>query len=178
MNRIDCIDISNFKFSKLTAISPVKVPKVRGLFWNCDCECGNKCLAYGGHLREGSKKSCGCIIEENIESTGIKRVFSLYTRKANKRNISWEISFEKFKEMIFSKCWYCGSPPSNRLKRLKSGKVQIIYSGIDRVDSSLGYTEKNCVACCKHCNQSKNDMNLNSWFDHLKKIASYQGFKL
>lgn len=28
--------------------------------WECICDCGNKLLVFGGHLKQGDKKSCGC----------------------------------------------------------------------------------------------------------------------
>ena len=31
----------------------------------CVCDCGNQCAAKTGHLRAGSKKSCGCLVKEN-----------------------------------------------------------------------------------------------------------------
>lgn len=38
----------------------------RGSFWLCICDCGNDTVAYISALRNGSKKSCGCINLERI----------------------------------------------------------------------------------------------------------------
>jgi 5-methylcytosine-specific restriction endonuclease McrA len=32
-----------------------------------------------------------------------------------------------------------------------------LYSGIDRKDNEKGYTEENCVPCCKRCNGIKGE---------------------
>ncbi len=34
-------------------------------------------------------------------------------------------------------------------------KHAYIYSGVDRVDSTKGYTVDNCESCCKTCNVAK-----------------------
>ena len=31
------------------------------VYWNCLCDCGSKCVANGGSLRDGAIISCGCI---------------------------------------------------------------------------------------------------------------------
>ena len=36
--------------------------------------------------------------------------------------------------------------------------THVSYNGIDRLDSSLGYTKDNIVTCCKICNYAKNKM--------------------
>lgn len=36
-----------------------------GVYWNCDCDCGKKCIANGGRLRDGHKVSCGCAYQEH-----------------------------------------------------------------------------------------------------------------
>ena len=34
--------------------------KSRKIYWNCQCECGNKIIVCGDHLRQGKTLSCGC----------------------------------------------------------------------------------------------------------------------
>lgn len=52
--------------------------------------------------------------------------------------------------MIIDKpCFYCGN---------KLCKPVLFGVGIDRIDSSLSYSEYNSVSCCVLCNTIKNDL--------------------
>jgi hypothetical protein len=46
---------------RLTLLSETRKPGARGRFYNCRCECGREVLAYAGHLKAGSRKTCGCV---------------------------------------------------------------------------------------------------------------------
>lgn len=77
----------------------------------------------------------------------ITRRFSSYKSMAKYNNRDFYLTFEEFKELIESGCYYCGSK-----KRI----------GIDRKDNSIGYIKDNCVSCCWPCNYIKgvaNDKN-------------------
>ena len=52
----------------------------------------------------------------------------------------------------------------------------IYWNGIDRVDSSLGYINENCVSCCRTCNYAKLEMNIKDFLDWVQRISKYQGF--
>lgn len=49
--------------------------------WECQCECGNKIIVSGNHLRTGHTTSCGC-----IKSVGEMRINQILTQ--NKINFS------------------------------------------------------------------------------------------
>lgn len=53
------IDITGNKYGKLSVISQAE-KKSGQTRWNCICDCGNKSVAQGGALKNGSVKSCGC----------------------------------------------------------------------------------------------------------------------
>lgn len=44
------------------------------------------------------------------------------------------------------------------------------YNGVDRVDNSIGYTDDNCVSCCKICNNSKSALDLSEWKKWIEKV--------
>lgn len=57
----------------------------------------------------------------------------------------------------------------------KSRKVQVTNTivkicGVDRVDSSKGYTIDNVVPCCDICNRMKLDKDITEFFDTIKRI--------
>ena len=55
----------------------------------------------------------------------------------------------------------------------KKDRNEFFHIGIDRKDSSLGYTEKNCVPCCKKCNWMKRDLSITDWLGQMKKIMEF-----
>ena len=46
-------------------------------------------------------------------------------------------------------------------------------NGIDRVDSSKGYTLDNCVPCCSICNTMKLNYTLQEFSDHITKVYNH-----
>lgn len=46
---------------------------------------------------------------------------------------------------------------------------------IDRVDSSIGYVESNCVACCAQCNIAKSDYTKDEFVAMARRIVSKWG---
>ena len=54
------IDETGNKYHKLTVANFAYI-KNACAYWNCICECGNKIVVAGNHLRSGHTKSCGCV---------------------------------------------------------------------------------------------------------------------
>ena len=60
------IDISGQKFGRLTVIARHAVSGTKGnARWICLCDCGKETIAIGSELRNGHKKSCGCLAAES-----------------------------------------------------------------------------------------------------------------
>ena len=83
-----------------------------------------------------------------------------YKSNAKARGISWELTNEQFLELVTKDCDYCGHSQE--------------YNGIDRIDSSKGYTIDNCVPCCSWCNTMKLDYSKTEFLEHIKKIYNFQ----
>ena len=49
-----------------------KAPK--GTYWNCLCDCGNRCVINGKYLKNGDTKSCGCLV--SLGETLIKKLLT------------------------------------------------------------------------------------------------------
>lgn len=58
-------DITGQKFGRLTVIKISHKNKQRKYKWLCKCECGNFLKVWGGNLKNGHTKSCGCLQQEN-----------------------------------------------------------------------------------------------------------------
>lgn len=61
------IDEQGNKHGRLTVISRAENNSKKA-FWNCECECGGKCVVLGTNLRTGHTKSCGCLSRELLDS--------------------------------------------------------------------------------------------------------------
>ena len=68
--------------------------------------------------------------------------YKAYSKSANSRNISFEISEIEFSEIVKQPCYLCGLSGNN---------------GIDRQDNLKDYLLENCKPCCGHCNMMKRD---------------------
>jgi len=83
--------------------------------------------------------------------------------------LSFELTKDKFKELINLPCHYCGSSASNEYKsRYSSGNYK--YNGIDRVDCDCGYTPNNVVPSCYVCNRLKGHISYDDFVYWLNKI--------
>ena len=74
---------------------------------------------------------------------------------ANNRKIPMLLSKDEIKQFLYKPCYYCG---------------QEKCMGVDRIDSSKGYTKENCVPCFFICNRIKNKYSLDVFLDRVEKI--------
>jgi len=152
-------------------------------YWNCICDCGNKTTTRSTNLRRGKTKSCGkCslmkkpVSDDAVLKKGYAKIKNLH--KSRGFEVSDLVSYEMFKELSFSNCFYCGSPPSS-IRSVHSNKKHLpdhkeaVMNGIDRIDSSRGYTNDNVRSCCFTCNAMKLDHSIEVFLDHVKKIYDY-----
>jgi hypothetical protein len=82
--------------------------------------------------------------------------YGILKRQAKYRNIECSLTFNKFLEFTnINKCEYCGGVIC--WEEHISNKSNRGGYNLDRKDNNLGYTEQNCVVCCKNCNWIKSD---------------------
>ncbi len=178
-------DISNQKFGRLTAIEHVGFTKHRNAIWKCLCDCGNTTNVAQTHLKNtNGTRSCGCLRLERLHKAkaiqageaGFNYLYRQYVSGAGKRKLDFCLSKKDFKILVQQKCTYCGTKPNNKIKNpgCKSGHSEFTYNGVDRVDSSIGYTIDNCVTACKSCNFAKGKMSPSEFVSLAKKIVKYQ----
>lgn len=167
-------DLTGMKFGKLT------VKRLSGFIaqgqnkpvsmWWCRCECGTEKEVKGTHLTCGATKSCGCYKPNKLADGEASRnvLIGGYCRHAKERGYSWGLSVSEFEQITQSDCFYCGAPPKQIAKSIRS--TPYIYNGIDRVDNAKSYYAANCVACCKLCNWMKRDLSSEDFFSHIDSI--------
>lgn len=172
------------KVGKLTILKVVgyfqKGIRSRETAYECQCDCGNTHVVRRGNIlkTKPTTVSCGCHkssitkerhLKNKPNNKGVdpeKFYYAWYKRKAFGRNVSFELSKERFLELIKGNCYYCDSGLENSsYSNDKNEKFQYKRNGIDRIDNSLGYIENNVVSCCRRCNYAKRNSELK---DYLK----------
>jgi len=92
-----------------------------------------------------------------IRHTPIGRLKSIIS-SAKTRKIDFFLTNNEAVDIMSKPCFYCGDS---------------IPVGIDRIDSNLGYTIENSVACCSMCNYMKKDFTQKDFIEQCKKISSH-----
>ena len=189
------LDRTGLKYGRLTVIKHSGKDKRNKHLWLCKCECGNEKIVVSDNLSSGKSNSCGCLKKEFLANSGfqfrgiddredavLKVQYSHLKRRHKKidtiRNV---ISFLVFKDLSKSKCKYCGLEHSkeieDRLSEKSDGKKLsdnvIKINGIDRVDSNIGYTKENSVACCKYCNFAKHTMSEDDFYKWIRRVYEF-----
>lgn len=77
-------------------------------------------------------------------------------------------------KLYSSNCYYCGRGPQNTYTSTNVVKYQLKYNGIDRVDSTKGYTVENSVSCCFDCNRAKSNLTQMEFFNLIERIYSFR----
>jgi 5-methylcytosine-specific restriction endonuclease McrA len=104
--------------------------------------------------------------------SSFKAVLKTAIHNAVTRGYSWELTIDEFRKLSLSSCAYCGAPPSNSGKHSVRSNGRFRYSGLDRVDNTVGYTLANVVPCCKTCNQAKNNLTLAAFHEWALNLAA------
>ena len=100
----------------------------------------------------------------------INTLISIYKSNARKRDVPFDLTYIQFETLVDSECYFCGDTGGNTLR--KRGYNDYSYTGIDRIDNSVGYLPSNCISCCSWCNRAKNNGTLANFVDKCKKITS------
>lgn len=135
---------------------------------NCDWEYETTQI---GNFR---KRKVGC--EQCRPKTSLNIVERNFYAKikytAKHRQIHFDLTFEEFLSVLSNSCHYCSGPgvPRFNLDRTQ----QETYCGLDRVNSSLGYTYTNVVPCCYPCNRAKSDMGYINFVEWADRLANYR----
>lgn len=149
--------------------------------WIFKCICGNEKSILPNNVFSGSIKSCGCMKKEVCKKAIQKyykekyktpvedRLYGNYAYYWNIPKREFNISKERFIELVNSNCYYCGITPF-LIRSNKTKSVNKPLNGIDRIDSSKGYIEGNVVPCCIHCNRAKMDRNIDDFKNWIKLI--------
>ena len=188
-------DRTGDKHGRLTVISHAGKDHRNKHLWLCLCDCGNEKIVVADNLSSGKSNSCGCLKAEFLSRKGnqyglyddrekalLKVQYSHLKRRNRAKGFGERtISFDIFSKLSKSPCKYCGLEHSRKIEdRLNESKKQkrlsdhvLRCNGIDRIDSSKGYTVENSVACCKYCNTAKNTMTENEFYEWVRRVYEF-----
>jgi hypothetical protein len=91
----------------------------------------------------------------------IHRHYQVYKNSAITKQLMFEITQKHFELLVKMPCNYCGIIQ-------KKG-----FNGIDRLNSSVGYVNNNCVSCCSMCNYMKGCLNKDIFIQRVEHIVAY-----
>ena len=150
--------------------------------FNVRCNnCGSESIQQLSHILKTPKSCSNCKYEIRIKNNPPKIesvrncIKSTYISGAKNRNLPYELSDKKFDELIYGNCFYCGQEPLKYKSDEKFNKTDTVFlrNEIDRIDSTKGYSNDNCVSCCFKCNSMKSDNNIEDFIEHIEKIHNY-----
>ena len=153
----------------------------------CLCACGKTVEVTYYNLKYRNTKSCGCLRSEmaldkvsyastcawaaNTLSMGARErnnLFNQYVGSAKKRGFEFNLNMEDFEYFTQKPCHYC-----RLFRKEKTVSGWNIRSGLDRKDSSLGYTVDNVLACCSICNYAKRDMKYTDFLKWISEVSTF-----
>jgi len=98
----------------------------------------------------------------NKESTeNINYHYKNYRLSAESRRLEFPLTKEEFIVIVSLPCYYCG------IIQPKG------FNGIDRLDSTIGYSLDNCKSCCEMCNMMKGTTGQNVFIQRVEHILTY-----
>ena len=178
----DFIDLTGQKLGKLIVLKRSNFKgkgKKPHIYWDCVCECGNKCAYRGDRFKVNKTIHCGCLTNNHVLTHGMTKTREYQVWQQMKVRVSdtkwnhkkyyfdkgididprWEKSFEAFYEDM-------GDTPSPT-------------HSIDRINNALGYWKFNCRWATRKEQQRNRDCNrlltyknktqcIADWADELK----------
>lgn len=92
-----------------------------------------------------------------------KGKYASLKKSAVSRNLTFDLSFQQFIELIKDKvCHWCG------------GALNPLGYGIDRVDPEIGYEINNVVPCRSQCNYAKLDYSQEEFVSWIERVYRFQ----
>lgn len=159
--------------------------------YKCKCDCGNTCDVFGYSLlsSDNGSKSCGCLRIENRKLINTGRASPTRNSKGGqmttirdvwRTNYKDGLSLDDFIVLSQKNCFYCDTPPSNKVNKIK-GRTDtdyyqsgwFCYNGLDRIDSKLNHSIDNVVTCCFICNRAKGNMSVDDFILWIEKIYKF-----
>jgi hypothetical protein len=169
-------DLTGQKFGRLTVLDLFGKGANRENKWRCICECGNETISSAPSLRNGHKKSCGCIqreyaskLRKTIHGETVKgKVSSEYGIWSKMKGRCHTISDDRYEDYGGRGIFVC-----ERWRDEENGFINFLSDmgrrpspnkSIERRDNDKGYYKENCYWATPK-EQSKNRRS-NVWIEY------------
>lgn len=163
----------NTQFENINFTVVERYHKDKRAVWKCLCNCGNEfyCESYNIKSRKYGCKTC----KENRDTVGEIRqgYFHNIELSAKDRNIDFNITKEYIWELFLKqnrKCVYT----NDELYLRYYPKPNAYLGSLDRIDSKVGYIEKNVQWVKAEINIMKMDMSECDFLDNISKIYAHR----
>lgn len=168
------VDRVGERYNNLTIIEYAGQNKHQLHLWKCKCDCENEVVATYNSLSTNHTKSCGCIRNKYAPNiAALMNLFSRYKAQAKSRDLEFALTLQQFRNLTSGDCYYCKQPPDT-VAHLEYNNGQYIYNGIDRLDSTKGYTIENVITSCGRCNVAKGILSQREFLDWIIRVYEYQ----
>lgn len=142
------VDITGEEFNGCEALYYLRTKNKRAI-WKFECFCGNHFEAAGTYLRNGHKKSCGCLkgrvtAERNyIHGKTGSRLFTIWSNMKSRCYNPNNAAYENYggRGIVVSEKWLADFQEFEKWA-LSSGYKDNL--SIDRIDNDKGYFPENC----------------------------------
>lgn len=138
-------NLIGLKFGKLTVIENRKKENIKGNFWICKCDCGNKTgLVSTNSLLKFRTSSCGCYKIKRIKDSNTSHGMTKTRTYISWRSMWARCTDNKRRDYEF----YKNKIPYDRWKSFENFFADMgerpPNTSLDRIDNSKGYFKENC----------------------------------
>lgn len=140
INRKNAIpkDMVGKKFGRLQVESLAYIKK--NAYWNCICECGNKCIINGSKMRNETTKSCGCM-RKTQKGLSMSKTYNSWRAMLQRCYDTSIPHYKRYGEKGIQVCERWKESFENFL--LDMGE-RPLNKTLDRIDSQGNYNKENC----------------------------------
>lgn len=163
------------KYKQGTIVAGLKVKEHLGRKLLCVCtQCDNEVtisLSSISRKVAANRIFCEkCLTRRYDDDYIYESALNDFKKKAKERNLSWQLTYQQFVDMITKECHYCTAPPSSKRFRRMPWNSKVPINGIDRKNNMVGYEIDNCVPCCGICNRAKSSMSYEDFIMYINRI--------
>lgn len=176
------IDLTGVRVGRLV-VESYAYTRDKKAYWNCVCDCGNKCVVGAKNLRKGIARSCGCLKKESMRKVASKhglsstRLYHIWTGMKGRCYNPNNPRYNSYggRGILIHEEWL------NNFESFYNWAISNGYAEnltLDRIDNNRGYSPDNCrwANQKQQCNNKSNNhlltyngktQNITQWAEEL-----------